>query len=314
MVAGRVSHRSLSALRVLVAGTLVAVPSPALAEEAAEGRPDAPRTIALRATDGRITSGDSITLIGRAAPSVGGASVTVEHRGADGGNYRELGQVRTDRQGHFRFSTTPEASGSFRATWGRAAESDTVQVAVGSRLTAGARKHQLRSRGLRVSGHLEPSRADRRIALQRLTGKGWTTVASDRTDREGRYRVRWGSPPLGGHTVRAVYQGDGDLDGDRARIDHPIYVYRSDLASYYGPRFYGNKTACGQVLRRETVGVAHKSLPCGTNVRFHYKGRTRRIEVIDRGPFIRGRRWDLTNAARRKLGFPRGVDEIWATR
>ena len=46
--------------------------------------------------------------------------------------------------------------------------------------------------------------------------------------------------------------------------------------------------------------------------RFHYRGTTRRIEVIDHGPFIAGRRWDLTNAARRKLGFPNGVDDIWA--
>ena len=36
--------------------------------------------------------------------------------------------------------------------------------------------------------------------------------------------------------------------------------------------------------------------------------------MIDRGPFIEGRRWDLTDAARRALGFPRGVDEIWANK
>lgn len=74
-------------------------------------------------------------------------------------------------------------------------------------------------------------------------------------------------------------------------------------ASWYGPGLYGNNTACGNVLRPKTVGVAHKTLPCGTLVKFVFRGRSVVAPVIDRGPYIRGRAWDLTTAASKALGF-----------
>jgi rare lipoprotein A (peptidoglycan hydrolase) len=74
-------------------------------------------------------------------------------------------------------------------------------------------------------------------------------------------------------------------------------------ATWYGPGFYGNRTACGQVLKPRTVGVAHRSLPCGTAVRFAYRGRYIVTRVIDRGPYARGYVWDLTNGARLALGL-----------
>lgn len=74
-------------------------------------------------------------------------------------------------------------------------------------------------------------------------------------------------------------------------------------ATWYGPGFYGNQTACGQVLRPGTVGVAHRSLPCGTRVKFAYRGRQLVTRVIDRGPYSPGHAWDLTNGAREALGF-----------
>lgn len=74
-------------------------------------------------------------------------------------------------------------------------------------------------------------------------------------------------------------------------------------ATWYGPGFYGNQTACGQTLRLGTVGVAHRSLPCGTRVKFVYGGRQLVTRVIDRGPYSPGHSWDLTNGARQALGF-----------
>ena len=79
--------------------------------------------------------------------------------------------------------------------------------------------------------------------------------------------------------------------------------FRSAGASWYGPGFYGNKTACGQILRATTVGVAHRSLPCGTMVKFVFAGSAVVAPVIDRGPFVKGRAWDLTAAASEALGF-----------
>jgi rare lipoprotein A (peptidoglycan hydrolase) len=71
--------------------------------------------------------------------------------------------------------------------------------------------------------------------------------------------------------------------------------------SWYGPRLYGNGTACGQTLTKTLVGVAHRTLPCGTLVTFRYKGVTLTVPVIDRGPYVRGRTWDLSNGACQKL-------------
>jgi rare lipoprotein A len=80
-------------------------------------------------------------------------------------------------------------------------------------------------------------------------------------------------------------------------------------ASWYGPGLYGNHTACGQTLRANTLGVAHKTLPCGTTVKFVYHGRTLITQVIDRGPYVKGRAWDLTAAASEALSFE-GVGQV----
>jgi Putative peptidoglycan binding domain/Lytic transglycolase len=74
-------------------------------------------------------------------------------------------------------------------------------------------------------------------------------------------------------------------------------------ATWYGPGFFGHKTACGKSLRRKTLGVAHKRLPCGTKVVVRYKGNYVRTKVIDRGPYAFRAKWDLTQKTARTLGF-----------
>lgn len=61
-------------------------------------------------------------------------------------------------------------------------------------------------------------------------------------------------------------------------------------ASWYAPE----GTASGITYGAGTVGVAHKTLPFGTVRWFHRAGRTQDAPVIDRGPYIAGREWDLT--------------------
>lgn len=78
---------------------------------------------------------------------------------------------------------------------------------------------------------------------------------------------------------------------------------RTAGATWYGPGLYGRHTACGELLRPNTVGVAHRSLPCGTAVEFVYHGHSLITQVIDRGPYTKGNSWDLTNGARMALGF-----------
>lgn len=78
---------------------------------------------------------------------------------------------------------------------------------------------------------------------------------------------------------------------------------RSAAATWYGPGLYGRQTACGQMLQPQTIGVAHRDLPCGTTVKLRYHGRQLITRVIDRGPYSAGFDWDLTNGARQALGF-----------
>jgi rare lipoprotein A len=76
------------------------------------------------------------------------------------------------------------------------------------------------------------------------------------------------------------------------------------LATWFGPGFYGQRTACGQTLTPAVVGVANRTLPCGTLVKFGYKGRAATVPVIDRGPYAHnGAQWDLTTEAARVLGM-----------
>lgn len=71
------------------------------------------------------------------------------------------------------------------------------------------------------------------------------------------------------------------------------FVYDNEV-SWYGPGFYGNRTACGLAYTTSIMGVAHRTLPCGTLVDFRFKGKTIRVPVIDRGPYVAGREWDLS--------------------
>jgi len=66
--------------------------------------------------------------------------------------------------------------------------------------------------------------------------------------------------------------------------------------SWYGPGFYGSGTACGQKYNRTIMGVAHRTLPCGTLVTFRNpaNGRQVTVPVIDRGPYVHGRQWDMS--------------------
>jgi rare lipoprotein A len=80
-------------------------------------------------------------------------------------------------------------------------------------------------------------------------------------------------------------------------------------ATWYGPGLYGRHTACGELLTPSTIGVAHRSLPCGTSIKFVYHGRLLVTTVIDRGPYTKGNSFDLTNGARRALGFE-GADKV----
>jgi rare lipoprotein A (peptidoglycan hydrolase) len=78
--------------------------------------------------------------------------------------------------------------------------------------------------------------------------------------------------------------------------------FHTSIASVFTD--YGLPIACGGVLHVPQLGVANKTLPCGTQVIFVYGGRAIKVPVLDRGPYIAGREWDLTGATAEALHFP----------
>lgn len=83
------------------------------------------------------------------------------------------------------------------------------------------------------------------------------------------------------------------------------------VASWYGPGFFENRLPCWPWLKAnglpiqflpDTWGVAHKSLPCGTMVTLTHGARTVTVPVVDRGPYIAGREFDLSPRVKAELG------------
>ncbi len=79
-------------------------------------------------------------------------------------------------------------------------------------------------------------------------------------------------------------------------------IHTTGVATWFGPGFYGHKTACGQTLTPAVVGVAHRTLPCGTLVKVTYEGHAVVLPVVDRGPYSHTAEWDLTAGAAAALG------------
>ena len=161
-----------------------------------------------------------------------------------------------------------------------------------------------------VKGTVLPRVAGLVTYLQIRTAKRWVTIGRDRTGSQGRYRLRDKRTYPMSARVRVVVRAGGDKA--KRRIGR-MNVYRHALASWYGPGFYGHRLACGGTLKQGTVGVAHKTLPCGTKITLHNKGRTLQVKVIDRGPYVGGRYYDLTAATKQKLGFG-STGTVWSTK
>ena len=161
----------------------------------------------------------------------------------------------------------------------------------------------LLDRTMRINGLTDAGDAGRAVTIDRqdLTGT-WVRVAMTTVDAEGRFTALWRTDTIGRVVLRAIVSREGSATAAGGPLTAQVTIFRPAIASWYGPGFFGRQTACGIKLTRKTVGVAHKTLPCGTPVELYYGGRTRTVPVIDRGPFIAGRDWDLTQAAARQLG------------
>jgi rare lipoprotein A len=141
------------------------------------------------------------------------------------------------------------------------------------------------------------------VRIERLDARrGWVAVASAAVAPSGTFRAVWRPRRAGGVTLRAVAEAASAEQAPDAAPQVSLTVYAPGVASWYGPGLWGAATACGVTLQPTTIGVAHRTLPCGTPVALYRGGRTLLAPVIDRGPFVAGRTWDLTLATFRALG------------
>jgi rare lipoprotein A len=167
----------------------------------------------------------------------------------------------------------------------------------------------LAGNGIKVSGKVRPGGHHRVRVVFKGPDSGHVGV---RTKANGTFAVRWVPKATGSYSVRAYGLHDARNKGSASKARR-LTSYRLAGASWYGPGLWGNGVACGGTLMPGTLGVANKTLPCGTKVTLRYHGREVTVPVIDRGPYVAGREFDLTYAVKEKLGFP-GVGTVMASR
>jgi rare lipoprotein A len=190
-----------------------------------------------------------------------------------------------------------------------------VITAAGPQGTISARAGTMKKKVARFRGAIAASAAGRTVTVERFDDatQAWAAVANATVNADGTYVARWRATRVGEHRMRAVLQSTSQASVAAASPELDITVHRSVEATWYGPGFYGRKTACGVKMSRTLLGVAHKTLPCGSNVALLYKGRRITVPVVDRGPYTKGRAFDLTSATAKALGFEH-TDRLGAVR
>ncbi len=148
-----------------------------------------------------------------------------------------------------------------------------------------------------------PSAANgQRVEIERRgpqTRWAWTPTAHAKAGA-GTFTATWRADHTGAFAIRAVIEGDARSSASPAL---GTTIYGASIATFYGPGFYGQRTACGQRLTPQMLGVANRTLKCGTPVAIYYRGRTIVVPVIDRGPYANHADWDLTQATATALGI-----------
>jgi peptidoglycan lytic transglycosylase len=166
------------------------------------------------------------------------------------------------------------------------------------------RPGELLGRTLRFRGSVGADQAGRTLQVQRQQTDGaWVSTATAVVGSDGSFLARWRTDAIGSFAVRAIVAGAEAQAAAAAPLTTMTTVYRPVRATWFGPGFYGKHTACGQVMTHALLGVAHRTLPCGTPVALFLGGKTVTVPVVDRGPFANGARYDLTSAAAESLGM-----------
>jgi rare lipoprotein A len=153
---------------------------------------------------------------------------------------------------------------------------------------------------LAVTGHLfglAPGAGRPTAQLQVRRGHRWATLDRSRLSPAGRFVLRHRAHVAESSPARVR------LSSGQTRRLGRLNVFRYAEASWYGPGLYGGHLGCGGTLTPSRLGVANKSLPCGARLTLRHGGHSVRVRVIDRGPYVAGREFDLTAATARRLHF-----------
>jgi hypothetical protein len=285
-----------------------AAPAPGQADTQGAADPTSTATVQAKVADRRLRFGQRAVVSGRVGDGRRAAPVALQFRPAGTATWRTAATGRTAADGRYRLGKKLRRSGAVRVV--AAGEAATAVAAsaerpvrVGARLvTRKVRRHVPAGRSLRVTGEVRPGGAGRPVALQLRRDGRWRTVDRDRTSGSGRFTLRERLPGATSLPARVRFGGDRANASSERRIGR-VNSYRRALASWYGPGLYGNPLGCGGRLGAGTVGVAHKTLPCGARLTLRYRGNVVRTRVIDRGPYVGAREFDLTAATKAKLGF-----------
>jgi peptidoglycan lytic transglycosylase len=185
----------------------------------------------------------------------------------------------------------------------QSADTPDAQVTVAADIAPGkSRLNVLAGRRAAVKGRVTSGAAGRPALLQRRSDGSWTTIGRAVTRADGAFGFVFRPREPGSARLRVR------VDAARREIGR-LNVYRRAAVSWYGPGLYGNKLSCGGRLTPGTLGVAHKTLPCGAHVTLRRGDRVVRVRVVDRGPYVGGREFDLTSATRERLHF-RGIGSL----
>ena len=285
---------------VLTCALALFAPFPAVAEE--EARLEIDRYPEL------VSHDSTIGILGHVEGSFVD-SVSLQRR-FSGGEWVFVGSTVPDSSGRVSFRVNaPRYSARYRFKSGRV-HGDSVAVRVRARVTLDLSRDDVME-GSRViaRGSIRPLVAGRVARLRWKVNGEWRTIERVRVG-DGRFRVRLRTPRHGRRAIRVIFAGDARNPAARDR--RVLRVHDREPATWYGPGFFGNRTACGQRYHRDLLGVAHRTLPCGTVVSALYKGRSVRVPVVDRGPYGHAN-WDLTEETAQRLGFS-GRDEIGVLR
>jgi rare lipoprotein A len=279
---------------------------------AASAPAQSPATVQAVLKARRIAFGEPAVVTGTVPAAELGHTLDLEFLPSGGTAWQALSHAVPAANGRFRLSAPLRRSGFLRvvdASSGpvvaQSASTTTQHVAV----TAALRVRRqalaaLAGQGVTVRGRLLPGLGGRIVRLQGLRGGTWHNLAAARTGGAGRFALRF-TPSGGSERIRIRFAGDGS----NARVSAPagtVSAYDATVASWY---YDGGTTGCGF---HAYYGVANKSLPCGTQVKFRYGGRSVTAVVDDRGPYVGGRAWDLNQNTAGALGFG-GVGVVWSS-